>query len=324
MPNNQAVPEKWQQYMVSEEPSVPYEWSKYEIPSEQSEPQSQMDEGSHSLMGMLSEYLQGYAPGLLQAGAEGGRDVARAISYPARALYALAKDKPVYELPKADVMGFAPNTPAGQLGGKVGHGVGDLAMALIPLAKSAKAGSEVAREVAPKLASKGGDIAPILKSISSKPYKRQRAALAEKGLLGGYKPHVPDIIEGADLLKSPGMTIPHAAVDEAVAQTLEGNFEPWFGLQSSIRSEARRLSKKGGVHRVLGQRMHQLAEKMHGEMELAQAERGAPEAAEFMRQGKARSARYHKISPYAKLATGLGTGSGLTGMLAKILRETQR
>ena len=324
MQNNQEVPEQWRQYMVSDAPSVPYEWSKYEVPEQPQHEESQAQQGSDSLSGMLGEYLKGYGPGLLQSGAEGGRDIARLMSYLPRALYAKAKDKPIYELPEVDVMGFAPETESGQMGAKVGHGVGELAKALFPVAKGAKAGADVARVAGPKIASKGGDIAPILKSIAAKPYVKQRAALGEKGLLGGYKPNVPDLFEASDMLKSPGMTIPHAAVDEALAQAIEGNFSPWFSLQSSVRSEGRRLSKKGGVHRVLGQKMHHLAEKMHGDMALAQTERGAPEAADFMNQGKARMARYHKISPYAKLATGMGTGSGITGMLAKILRETQR
>jgi len=288
------------------------ELAKRELARRQGESASpQYQQGSNTLPGKLGEYLQGYGPGLLQSGAEGGRDIARLISYLPRALYAKAKDKPMYELPEVDVMGLAPKTEAGQLGGKVGQGVGELAKYLIPATKTTKAGYEAARVAAPKIASKGGDIAPVLKSIAAKPYKNQMKVLEEKGLLGGYKPNVNDILESSTILKSPGMTIPHAAVDEAVAQTLEGNFKPWFNIQSSVRSEARRLSKKGGVHHTLGQKMHELAEKMHVEMGEAQASRGAPEARDFMEQGKARMARYHKISPYKKAAGVLASASAL-------------
>tara|TARA_R110000868_G_scaffold161317_1_gene391497 strand:+ start:3040 stop:3990 length:951 start_codon:yes stop_codon:yes gene_type:complete len=280
----------------------------------------QYEQGSEGLGGKLGEYLQGYGPGLLQAGAEGGRDVARAISYPGRALYGKVTGQPTYELPEVDVMGLAPKTQSGQTGAKVGQGMGELAMALLPIAKTAKAGADVARVAGPKIASKAGDIAPILKSIASKPYKNQMKALEGKGLMGGYQPNLQDISEASKLLKSPGMEIPHAAVDEAVWKAIQGDFKPWFNIQSSVRSEGRRLSKKGGVHNTLGKKLHGLAEKMHSDMGQAQISRGAPEAADFMNQGKERMARHYKISPYPKIAAGAVTAAALPKWVSQMFK----
>jgi len=164
------------------------------------------------------------------------------------------------------------------------------------------------------------DKLPVFKSMAVRPYKQQMKILTEKNLLQGYKPNAPDVFEASRLLKSQGMTIPHAAIDEAVAQTLEGNYKPWFNLQSTVRSEARRLSKKVGVNNTLGEKLHKLAEKMHTEIGEAQAERGAPEAEALMHKGKERLARHYKIAPYAKKATGVTAGIALPTTLYKIFK----
>ena len=160
-----------------------------------------------------------------------------------------------------------------------------------------------------KILNKAGDIAPIIKPIATSPYKKQLKILTSKDLLAGYKPNVADINEASRLLKSEGMQIPHEAVNLATEQALKGNYKPWFSLQSTVRTEGRRLSRKGGVHRELGQKLHELSEKMHSDIGKQQAERGAPEAEKLMHQGKERFARYHKISPYARAAAIIGGAS---------------
>ena len=187
----------------------------------------------------------------------------------------------------------------------------------------ASKGIDIAKK-SPQLIEKAGDILPITKRIASNPYVKQTKALEEKGLLTGYKPNVPDVLEASRILRSKGMKIPHEAVNEAVAQTLEGNYKPWFDLQSSIRSEARRLSKMGGVNRTLGEKLHGMAEKMHNEIGEAQASRGAPEAEKLMHQGKARTARYHKISPVAKIATGAAAAAAAPAWIANMIRSLSK
>ncbi len=170
------------------------------------------------------------------------------------------------------------------------------------LGGSAIRGAKELPKIASHVAETAGNKLPILKSIASSPYKKQNAILESKDLLTGYTPHIPDILEATRLLKSEGMKIPHEAINLAAQKALQGNFKPWFSLQSSVRSEGRRLTNKGGVHRELGQELHGLAEKMHKEMGTQQSVRGAPEAARYGEQGKQRYARYHKISPIAKIA----------------------
>lgn len=179
-------------------------------------------------------------------------------------------------------------------------------------------------EKAPEMISKAGDIAPVFKKTASKPYVNQIKELTEKNLLTGYKPNINDILEAQRILTSPGMQIEHEAVNEAVANALKGDFKPWFRLQSSVRSEGRRLSKKGGVHNELGDKLHTMAERMHGEQETAQIDRGAPKAAAYQKQGKARTARYHKISPIAKAATGLTSAAVLPRWVAEMLKAVNR
>ena len=171
-----------------------------------------------------------------------------------------------------------------------------------------------------KAAEKAGDVLPIFKSIPAKSYKKQMQILEEKNLLGGYQPNTFDILEASNILKSKGMKIPHAAVDEAVSQALEGNFKPWFNL-SPIKSEGRRLSKIGGVHGTLGEKLYKLGDKMHTEMGEAQAARGAPEAERYMHQGKERTARYHKISPYRKVASGLAAATTVPKWVYKMFKD---
>ena len=173
-------------------------------------------------------------------------------------------------------------------------------------AEAAGAGISNIAKSAPAMISrateKAADTFPIIKKIPASTYKKQRDILESKGLMTGYKPNPNDVLESARMLKSEGMKIPHEAINIAASKALEGNFQPWFSLQSSVRSEGRRLSKKGGVHRELGQELHGLAEKMHGEMGSQQASRGAPEAEQLGIRAKKQMARYHKISPIAKIA----------------------
>lgn len=178
-------------------------------------------------------------------------------------------------------------------------------------------GLKMGAKLAPEALSKLGDIAPLIKKIASKPYKEQMTILENKNLLQGYKPNASDVLEASRILKSPGMTVPHEAVDLATAEALEGNFKPWFDLQSSVRSQGRLLSKKGGVNNTLGQNMYKLAEKMHQEMGEQQTQRGAPEAAAKMQQGKARTSKYNKILPYRRIATGASAAT----MIPKWLRD---
>lgn len=228
-----------------------------------------------------------------------------------------AKHWPQY--PESDVFGLGEKQP------------GDLAFqAASPLgtgAKGAKLAGKSLEEVAKlafakgsKAANKAGDTLPLLKSVATKPYKKQMKILEEKGLLEGYKPNAPDVLEAARILTSPGMKIPHEAVNEAVAQTLKGNYKPWFNLQSSIRKEGRRLSRMGGVNNTLGEKLHTLAEKMHTDIGEAQAARGAPEASELMHQGKMRTAKYHKISPTSKVATGIASAALLPKWFSQMLK----
>ncbi len=225
-----------------------------------------------------------------------------------------AKHWPQY--PKSDIFGLGEQQPGDTIF-QAATPVGSLAKIPQLAGKSLEQVAKMALSKAPQIANKVGDILPILKSMTSKPYKKQMNVLKEKDLLTGYKPNVNDVLEASDLLKSPGMTIPHAAVDEAVAQALEGNFKPWHDLQSSVKSEGRRLSKMGGVHNTLGQKLYKLGEKMHTEMGEAQIARGAPEAAELMNQGKLRTARHHKMLPYRNIAIGLG----LTGTAPSWIKQ---
>ena len=223
------------------------------------------------------------------------------------------------QFPESDIFGLGEKQP--------GDVIFQAATPLGPAVKGAKfAGKsleELVKMATPKVskaAEKAGDVLPIFKSIPAKSYKKQMQILEEKNLLGGYKPNVPDIMEASHLLKSKGMKIPHAAVDEAVSQALEGNFKPWFQLQSSVKSEGRRLSKIGGVHGTLGEKLYKLGDKMHTEMGEAQAARGAPEAERLMHQGKERTARYHKISPYSNVASGLAAAATMPAWIYKMIK----
>ncbi len=228
----------------------------------------------------------------------------------------LAKHWPQY--PESDIFGLGEKQP--------GDVIFQAATPIGPAVKGAQFAGKGLEEVAkmalskaPKIAEKAGDILPLTKKIASKPYKNQYKILEEKGLTSGYKPDKNELLEAHRILTSPGMTIPHEAVNEAVSKALEGDLKPWFNLQSSIKSEGRRLSKMGGVHNTLGEKLYNMGEKMHLAQEEAQAARGAPEAAEFQRQGKARTARYHKISPVANVGKGLAAAAIFPKWIAKML-----
>jgi hypothetical protein len=229
-----------------------------------------------------------------------------------------AKHWPQY--PESDMFGLGEKQP----GDTIFQAITPTGPAIKGAQFAGKSLEQLVKMTAPKIAKvaeKAGDKLPVLKSIASKPYEKQMNILEEKGLLEGYKPNDTDVLESARILTSKGMKIPHEAVNEAVAQTLEGNFKPWFDLQSSVRSEGRRLSKMGGVNRSLGEKLHGLAEKMHTEMGEAQAARGAPEAERLMHQGKERFARYHKISPISRGASKLAAGAALPTWLYKMLKS---
>lgn len=226
------------------------------------------------------------------------------------------------QFPESDVFGlgerkagdeiFQAATPTRLAGGAVELG-----------AKGLRKLADMALSEAPKIAEKAADKFPILKSMTQKPYKKQIKELTEKDLLTGYKPNIKDILEAQRILISPGMQIVHEAVNSAVAKALNGDFKPWHRLQSSVRSEGQRLSKKGGVHTELGDDLYNMAERMHTEQEVQQTSRGAPGAAENQRRGKARTAKYHKISPVAKVATGLAASSILPGWAARLAKSVK-
>lgn len=227
------------------------------------------------------------------------------------------------QYPESDIFGLGEEQP--------GDTLFQAATPLGSAAKGAKLAGKSLEEIAKFALSKGAtttekaiDKFPLLKSATRTPYKKQIQALESKNLLTGYKPNVNDIIEAQRVLTSPGMQIEHEAVNEAVANALEGNFTPWFRLQSSVKSEGRRLSKKGGVHNELGDKLYNLAEKMHAEQEAAQIARGAPEAAAYQRQGKARTAKYHKISPISKIATGAAASVALPKWVIDMLKAAAK
>jgi hypothetical protein len=227
------------------------------------------------------------------------------------------------QLPESDIFGLGNRQP--------GDIVFQAATPIGPAIKGAQFAGKTLEEVArmalaeaPKVAEKAVDKFPILKSTTRTPYKKRDAVLAEKNLLAGYRPDPNDIMEAQQLLTSPGMQIPHAAVNEAVANALEGNFQPWFRLGSSVRTEGRRLSRKGGVHNELGDKLYNLAEKMHADQEAAMTERGAPEAAAYQRQGKARTAKYHKISPISKVGLGLTGAAMLPKWVVEMLKAASK
>ncbi len=238
-------------------------------------------------------------------------------------LQELSKHFPLkYDLDPNEALGLGEQQPGDIALQSIGPG-GLLKTLTKGLRHSALSGTKNAISKVPSIASKAGDIAPIIKKIASKPYVKQMEVLKSKNLLEGYKPNVNDVLEASRVLTSPGITIPHEAVHEAVAKALQGHYKPWFDLQSSVRSEGRRLSKKGGVHNTLGQKLHDLAEKMHSEIGEQQAERGAPEAEKLMHQGKQRTARYHKISPYSRVATGVAGAAILPKWARELMRISQ-
>ncbi len=260
---------------------------------------------------------------------QGAIDLAEFGANPAGPLmkYLASKDIPYVsegakhwpQFPESDLFGLGEEQPGDMLFQAATPGA--------PVVKGAKLAGKTLEEVAKKAfstakktADKAGDVFPVLKSIATRPYKKQVAILEQKDLLKGYKPNINDVLEAQRVLTSKGMKIPHEAVNEAVAQTLEGNYRPWFNLQSSIRKEGRRLSKMGGVHSTLGEKLHAMAEKMHTEIGEAQAARGAPEAAKLMHQGKERFAKYHKISPASKLAAAAATTAAAPRWIAQMIR----
>lgn len=281
-----------------------------------------MNEASGALHMPLGRSLKNIGQGAIDLAEFGSNPAGPGMKYLATKdipyLSALAKHWPQY--PESDIFGLGEKQP--------GDIIFQAATPMGPVLKSAQLAGKPLAEIAmralskaPKIAEKGGDLFPIVKSIASKPYVKQMKVLEEKGLLGGYNPNVPDVLEASRILRSKGMKIPHESVNEAVAQTLEGNYKPWFDLQSSVRKEARRLSKMGGVNSTLGEKLHTLAEKMHTEIGEAQAARGAPEAEKLMHQGKARTARYYKISPTAKLASGLTVAAHTPAWIAKMIQS---
>jgi hypothetical protein len=280
-----------------------------------------MNEANAALHMPLGRSLKNIGQGALDLAEFGTNPAGPAMKYLASKdipyISKLAKHWPQY--PESDIFGLGEKQPGDvlfQAATPLGTGFKGAQLASKPLSELAmKAFSN-----APKIAEKGGDLFPILKKITANPYKKQIKILEEKGLMTGYKPNVSDVLSASDILKSKGMKIPHAAVDEAVAQTLEGNYKPWFDLQSSVRSEGRRLSKMGGVHSTLGEKLHKLAEKMHTEIGEPQAARGAPEAERLMHKGKERTARYYKISPASKIASVAAVASMSPKWIAQMIR----
>lgn len=224
------------------------------------------------------------------------------------------------QFPKSDLFALGTEEP--------GDTIFQAASPSAPAIKGAQLGTKALSKIAnlalaqaPKVAEKAAYKFPILKSMTQKPYKNQMKELTEKGLLTGYKPDIKEILEAQRILTSPGMKIEHEAVNEAVANAIAGNFKPWQRLQSSIRSEGRRLSAKGGVHNELGDKLYNMAEKMHVEQEAAQIERGAPKAAANQRRGKEMTARYHKISPISKAATFIAGSSVLPSWAIRLSKS---
>lgn len=264
---------------------------------------------------------------------QGAIDTAEFLSNPAGpAMKFLAKQEIPYisegakhwpQYPESDAFGLGKNQPGDTLFQAVSP-VGTAAKSAKLAGKSLEEVAKLAFTKGVKVANKAGDKLPLLKSIASKPYKNRDAVLEVKDLLTGFKPDVKEILEAQRILTSPGMKIPHEAVNSAVSKALNGDFKPWFRLQSSVKSEGRRLSKQGGVHSDLGEDLYNMGERMHLAQEEQMTARGAPEAAEFQRQGKARTARYHKISPVAKAATGITSAALLPKWIYQMFKTISK
>lgn len=79
-----------------------------------------------SLAHSYGDYLKGLGSGILQSGAEAGRQVGMTPSY----IYEAFAGKPLYNLVKPDVLGFAPPSEAGDTGKEVGQTVGNIGSAI--------------------------------------------------------------------------------------------------------------------------------------------------------------------------------------------------
>ncbi len=89
---------------------------------------AQYSEPKSSIAHSYKDYLQGLGSGILQSGAEAGRSLAMTPSY----LYEAATGKPGYNLVKPDVLGFSPNSDAGDTGKEIGNTVGNIGSSFYP------------------------------------------------------------------------------------------------------------------------------------------------------------------------------------------------
>lgn len=175
-------------------------------------------------------------------------------------------------------------------------------------------------KTAPKAISKAGDIAPIFKFIEKVPYKKLQEYMTEHNLGNEVKISPEKLNEAKRLLQSKGIDLPEEAIERAFLKAEAGNHKSIHNIQSSVRSAGRKLSKKGGVEADLGNDMYKLAEEIFSQHKQHYENAGHPKASELMSQGKLRSARYHKLSPYQKVVSGVSKAAGIPAWILELLK----
>lgn len=286
--------------------------------------------------------------------AQGAGDVGASIGNFPGSIYQHFTGNESYHIPHPSLQQYYPEGTAGNLGSKIGEGIGSLvapggitykALKAFnnPLAKAIMGGitggaSGAASNEEDRMGSgflgvslgmglplagtilRGlGNIAPITKGIASSPYIKKAEYLQKHGV-GSHLYVKPEYLhEAKSLMESSGI------MPEAIEHTLplahKGEHEAIHAVQSTLKSLGRDLSRKGGVEGRLGEKMHRLAEKIMGNVNEQFKLMGHQKAVQLEQRGKKRTARYYKMKPHVKTGAKIGLGAAGVGGVYDFLKH---
>jgi len=237
------------------------------------------------------DYLKGAGAGLLQSGAEGGRSVAMLPS----TLYEMATDEPLYDLPKPDVLGFAPQSDAGQLGKGIGQFEGDAFKTALESLYGGQALGQANR------------YHPLTKRLMGRQIQNPLNAAEEAGARFNLSPR--QMNEANELLSHPALS---AEGQTSKALTPMGRESLMRGLQQggpqaghsvqSLMGELMRTIPRLGESQLANARVRPLQESILDAMMESMEDAGVPEEARNYQAGREGARRYYRTQAGVKRA----------------------
>lgn len=247
--------------------------------------------GMRDLPAAYVDYLKGAGLGMLQSGAEGGRNLAM---LPSKA-YEMITDEPLYDLPKPDVLGLAPESTGGKIGTQVGHFQGEA----FKNALESLYGGQVLRAI--------NRFHPLSKRLMGRQIQRPLDVAENQGVR--FNLHPREIHNVNELLSHPALSAEGQTSKaltpmgrEALIRSLQRGGPHAGHSTQSLLGELERTVSKLGENELVNTRIRPAKDLILRHMTESMEDAGLPEEAQNYQAGREGARRYYQTRAATKKA----------------------